>query len=85
VGPLEPLRYLAPLLDLTGDERLFESDARRRLFREVLATFADRLRPTVAIGENANWTDWATLPNKCVSSSASAMRWRLASPDWPPK
>jgi DNA-binding CsgD family transcriptional regulator len=60
-APLGPVRDLAPLLGLTIDERPLDSDARERLFRDVLAALAARLDPTVVLGEDAHWADGATL------------------------
>lgn len=60
-APLSLLRDLAPQLGLTVDGRPLDSDARERLFWEVLEALAARPEPTVVIGEDAHWADGATL------------------------
>jgi DNA-binding CsgD family transcriptional regulator len=60
-GPLGPVRDLAPALGLLIDPSSHDSDARDRLFREVLAAFAARPGPTVVISEDAHWADGASL------------------------
>lgn len=60
-GPLGPVRDLAPALGLRIDLSSGEGDTREELLRGVLAAFAARSEPTVVIGEDAHWTDGATL------------------------
>jgi DNA-binding CsgD family transcriptional regulator len=60
-GPLGPVRDLAPALGLHIDQHALDSDARDRLFREVLAAFAARPEPTVIVAEDAHWADGATI------------------------
>jgi predicted ATPase len=60
-GPLGPLRDFAPALGLHLDQRALDGDARDRPFREVLAAFAARPGPTVVVGEDAHWSDGASL------------------------
>src|SRR5215213_1410753 len=60
-GPLGPVRDLAPALGLLIDDRSLESDARERLFRDVLAALAARPGPTVVVAEDAHWADGATI------------------------
>lgn len=60
-APLSLLRDLAPMLGLRIASQPLESDARERLFWEVLEAFAARPEPTVVIGEDAHWADGATL------------------------
>src|SRR5215208_1976643 len=60
-GPLAPVRDLAPALGLRIDEHALVSEARDRLFREVLTALADRTGPTIVVGEDAHWADGATV------------------------
>jgi predicted ATPase/DNA-binding CsgD family transcriptional regulator len=60
-GPLGPVRDLAPALGLQIDPHAHDSDARDRLFREVLAALAARPGPTVVVAEDAHWADGASL------------------------
>jgi DNA-binding CsgD family transcriptional regulator len=60
-SPLGSARDLAPALGLTVDQLPVDSDGRDRLFRAVLAAFAARSGPTVAVGEDAHWADGASL------------------------
>jgi DNA-binding CsgD family transcriptional regulator/tetratricopeptide (TPR) repeat protein len=60
-GPLGPVRDLAPALGLRVAQHSLDGDARDQLFREVLAAFAARPGPTVIIGEDAHWSDGASL------------------------
>jgi tetratricopeptide (TPR) repeat protein len=60
-GPLGALRDLAPALGIAIDETTLEDDARDQLFREALAAFAARPEPTIVIGEDAHWSDGASL------------------------
>jgi DNA-binding CsgD family transcriptional regulator len=60
-SPLGSARDLAPALGLPVDQLPVNSDGRDRLFRAVLAAFAARGEPTVAVGEDAHWADGASL------------------------
>jgi DNA-binding CsgD family transcriptional regulator len=60
-GPLGAVRDLAPALGLRIESQSLDGDARDWLFREVLAVFAARPGPTVVIGEDAHWSDGASL------------------------
>jgi DNA-binding CsgD family transcriptional regulator len=60
-GPLGTLRDLAPALGLAVDQLSAEGEGRDRLFREALAAFAARPGTTVVIGEDAHWSDGASL------------------------
>jgi DNA-binding CsgD family transcriptional regulator len=60
-GPLGAVRDLAPALGLVIDEHPLDGDARDRLFREVLATFAARPGPTVVVAEDAHWADGVSI------------------------
>jgi DNA-binding CsgD family transcriptional regulator len=60
-SPLGSARDLAPALGLPVDKLPVDSEGRDRLFRAVLAAFAARQEPTVAVGEDAHWADGASL------------------------
>jgi DNA-binding CsgD family transcriptional regulator len=60
-GPLGPVRDLAAVLGLPSDQSLFDGEAREQLFRAILAALTARTRPIVLIGEDAHWSDGATL------------------------
>jgi DNA-binding CsgD family transcriptional regulator/tetratricopeptide (TPR) repeat protein len=60
-GPLGAVRDLAPALGLRIDQLSLDSEARDRLFREVLGVFAARPGPTVIVAEDAHWSDGASL------------------------
>src|SRR5215207_1964391 len=60
-GPLGVVRDLAPALGLRIDAQTVDGDARDQLFREVLASLAARPGPTIIIGEDAHWSDGASL------------------------
>ena len=60
-GPLGAMRDLAPALGLQISKEILDGDVRERLFREVLAMFAARPGPTVIVGEDAHWSDGASL------------------------
>lgn len=60
-GPLGPVRDLAAALGLTGDQRLFDGNAREQLFRAILAALAARPCPILLFAEDAHWSDGATL------------------------
>jgi len=60
-GPLSPLRDLAPALGLSMDQTSIDRDVRDELFRAVLASYAARREPVLVVGEDAHWTDSASL------------------------
>ncbi len=60
-GPLGPVHDLAPALGFQIDRHAVDGETREELFRIVLAAFAARPGPTVAVGEDAHWADGATL------------------------
>jgi predicted ATPase len=59
--PLGPVRELAVALGLPNDQRLFAGEAREDLYRAILAALAARQEPVVLIGEDAHWSDGASL------------------------
>ena len=60
-GPLGPVRDLAPALGLQIDRLGLDGESRESLFRAVLAAFAARPGTTLLIGEDAHWSDGASL------------------------
>jgi DNA-binding CsgD family transcriptional regulator len=60
-GPLGPVRDLAPALGLQVDRLALDGESRESLFRAVLAAFAARPGTTLLIGEDAHWSDGASL------------------------
>src|SRR5215211_1719211 len=60
-GPLGPVRDLAPALGLQIDRLALDGESRESLFRAVLAAFAARPGTTLLIGEDAHWSDGASL------------------------
>ena len=60
-SPLGSARDLAPFLGISSDRMASEAGDRDRLFRAILAAFAARPEPTVVIGEDAHWSDGASL------------------------
>ncbi|HEU5430684.1 MAG TPA: LuxR C-terminal-related transcriptional regulator, partial [Thermomicrobiales bacterium] len=60
-GPLGPLRDLAPALGLQVAPADIASARQEALFRDVLLAFAARPPPTIVIGEDAHWSDGASL------------------------
>jgi predicted ATPase/DNA-binding CsgD family transcriptional regulator len=60
-GPLGPVRDLAPALGLYIDQHTLDGEARDRLFRDMLAALATRPGPTIIVGEDAHWSDGASL------------------------
>jgi DNA-binding CsgD family transcriptional regulator len=60
-GPLGPVRDLAPALGLQIDRLALDGESRESLFRAVLAAFAARPGTTLVIGEDAHWSDGASL------------------------
>jgi DNA-binding CsgD family transcriptional regulator len=60
-SPLGSARDLGPALGLSLDQQSGDEFDRDRLFRAVLAAFAARTEPTVAVGEDAHWADGVSL------------------------
>ena len=60
-GPLGPVRDLAPALGLQIDRLALDGEGRGPLFRAVLAAFAARPGTTLLVGEDAHWSDGASL------------------------
>jgi DNA-binding CsgD family transcriptional regulator len=60
-GPLGPVRDLAAALGLPIEQGIFAGDAREQLFRAILAAITARPEPIVLVGEDAHWSDGATL------------------------
>jgi AAA ATPase domain len=60
-GPLGPLRDLAPALGLRIAPGDIAGGQREGLFHSVRDAFAARPGPTVVIGEDAHWSDGASL------------------------
>ena len=60
-GPLGPVRDLAPALGLQIEPHALDGDTRDALFRSVLSAFGTRSGTTLMVGEDAHWSDGASL------------------------
>jgi DNA-binding CsgD family transcriptional regulator len=60
-GPLGPLIHIAPALGLPGDLLFDPGTTRERLYQQILAALAEGVGPTILVGEDAHWSDEASL------------------------
>jgi predicted ATPase len=60
-GPLAPLRDVAPALGLRIDREAADGEGREWLFRSALGALAARPGTILMVGEDAHWTDGASL------------------------
>lgn len=60
-APLSPIRDLVSALGLPLEPQTFDGANRERVFRDILAALVARPGPTVLIGEDAHWSDGASL------------------------